>query len=217
VEYSVIRSTALLPDLPTNCTLNSLTNDADRVLTSTSSSLLHGFSRENLEKLLGVAPRRRSTVVRRATAPPAAAIGITTATATSSPPRAPPSWSDIVVDPASFSDLLRARERAHSLIDPSTGLVDLVGFFFLFGISHSFVRKSRGSRKSGKREKSRHRDRDGERVGATSRPRCSGQRIRQRLVHSRTRVAGFCAVAIAARPLASRHVALARVATRVYG
>lgn len=41
-------------------------------------------------------------------------------------------------------------------------------------------------------------------------PRCSGQRIRQRLVHSQTRVAGFCAVAGAARPLASRYVASRR-------
>lgn len=51
---------------------------------------------------------------------------------------------------------------------------------------------------------------DGGRVGVTSRPRCSEQRIRQRLMHSQTRVAGSCAVAGAARPLASRHVASRR-------
>lgn len=52
-------------------------------------------------------------------------------------------------------------------------------------------------------------------MGATSRPRCSGQHIRQRLVHPQTRVAGFCAVASAACP--SRRVArdpLRRVASR---
>jgi len=38
-------------------------------------------------------------------------------------------------------------------------------------------------------------------VDATSRPRCSEQRIRQHLVHPQTRVAGFCAAAGAASPL----------------
>lgn len=125
-EYSIIRSIPLFLDVPTNCTLNSLTDNADRVLTSTSSSLLHGFPYENLEKFLGVTPHRRSTVVQqrhswRQTELPQLQRH--------PPPRAPPSWTDIVEDPASFSDLPRARECSYSLIDLSTGL-DPVDTFF---------------------------------------------------------------------------------------
>lgn len=53
-------------------------------------------------------------------------------------------------------------------------------------------------------------------MGATSRPRCSEQRIRQRLVHPQTRVAGFCAAAGTANPshrIASRRACMSKPRT----